>query len=109
MATATIDLRGLVEEGHLDLDAVFDDATWTDAGEIVASYTSCWAGEPEQITLHLETAVRFGLTAYRWTSRDASGEMVDAGSPLVSREGVEAAAEEYAAECHEEPDDEDEE
>lgn len=105
-ATEAVDVAGLVEAGHLDLDAVFGRADWRVQDGITA-YTACVYGpagdEPGRVEVVLESATEYGITAYRWAERDDAGTHQRGPITLDRDEAVEAG-EEYAALNDEEPD-----
>jgi hypothetical protein len=103
--TETIDLAGLVADGHLDLEALFDSDDW-DVVDDITTYTACVFGfdgaQPGQVEICLEEATKYGITAYRWLERDDSGDY-ERGPVALDRDEAVRGGEEYAAEADETP------
>ncbi len=99
-----VDIAGLVEAGHLDLDAVFGSSDWSEEDDITA-YTARWGGDvPSAVDIALEEATEYGITAYRWAARDSDGPY-EWGTVTLDRAGAIRAGKEYASEhADEEPD-----
>lgn len=109
MAEQTIDVAELVTDGHLDLDAVFDGASWRvidSIGSYVACCYGCNGDEPGDVEIALEHAERYGIDAYRWIERDDAGTN-ERGPITLDREEAVTAGEEYATENDETPDEDD--
>lgn len=106
----TVDIAGLVEAGHLDLDSVFESAAWTRDGDSVASFTRCCYGpegdSPGELEIVIEAATEYGVTVYRWTEIDEAGSY-ESGEIVLDREEAVSAGEDYASENDEEPDTDD--
>lgn len=107
MDAMTVDVDGLVADGLLDLDAVFERAEWHVADDI-ATYTARLFGrhgdEPGEISVVLESAQRYGITAYRWAERDDGSGTYETGPVTLSRAEAEEGGAEYAAENDDPPD-----
>jgi hypothetical protein len=101
----TIDIAGLVADGHLDLEALFDSDDW-DVIDDITTYTACVYGrygdQPGVVAIALEEATKYGITAYRWLERDDSGSF-ERGPATLNRDEAVRGGEEYAAECDETP------
>ena len=99
----TVDVGGLVEEGLLDLDAVFVQADWRTDDDIT-TYTACVYGpegdRPGEVQVILQSATEYGITAFRWAEQ-GGGEK---GPITLDRDEAVAGGEEYAEENDEEPD-----
>jgi len=82
-----IDVVNLIDDGFLDLDEVFAGARWSNVEEI-DTYTAMCGGSggdsPMTITMMLESAEMYGITAYRWTECDDSGSY-DSGEITLDR------------------------
>lgn len=102
MTTTTIDIQGLIDAGHLDLDDVFSTADWI-REDVIASPTVCCYGpdgdSSGKVDIWLERAEEFGITAWRWTE-DESGE---SGEVYLSHFAAIEAAEAHAEEIEEFP------
>lgn len=91
-----VDVQGLIDHGCLDLERAFDKASWK-VGESVATYNANAFGynedEPGQALIFLQTATKFGITAYRWydpLSEDNGPACLD---PKDARDGAKRTAE----------------
>ncbi|MEI8017708.1 MAG: hypothetical protein WCH39_05870 [Schlesneria sp.] len=82
-----IDIINLVDDGHLELDDVFDGARWSNVEEL-DTYTAMCGGSggdsPMTITIMLESAEIYGITAYRWIECDDAGSY-DTGEITLDR------------------------
>jgi hypothetical protein len=101
-----IDIIGLVNDGHLNLDHVFRHADWTTVDDL-ASYTSCVYGadgcSPGKVEVVLQRAEMYGVEVYRWKAEDDSAE-VDSGGVTLSRDEAIEEGEAYAEDSDEELD-----
>ena len=104
------DIRQLVEDGHLDLEAVFADATWATHDDNSTSYRAeDENGDMAECNVIIETATAYGIVAYRWADRNtADGSYIDCGPVcLDDTDGLgsseaEAGAQDYADDNNEE-------
>ena len=101
-----IDLEGLVEDGYLDLQEIFDQADWY-REEHLADYTLCVYGrdgtDPGLIEVWLERAEIYGIEVYRWRAGDDEQE-ADCGYPTLSQDEATEDGLQYAEDNDEEPD-----
>jgi hypothetical protein len=101
-----IDVAGLVEAGHLDLDGIFAKTDWRQIDSIT-TYTACVFGrdgdEPGEVQIVLESATEFGIKAFRWAECDDGGSH-EHGTITLDRDEAIEAGEEYASENDEMPD-----
>lgn len=106
VATETVNVAGLVEAGHLDLDAVFDQADWR-VLDGITTYTACVYGgngdQPGEVEIVLESATEYGIAGFRWAVRD-DGVTYDRGPITTDRDEAVEAGKEYASENDEELD-----
>lgn len=104
--TEIIDINGLIEDGHIDLDEVFEGAAWTKDSEI-ATYTACVYGPegdlPGEVRVILQVSELYGITAWRWRDDDGSYGG-DTGDITLDRLVAIQAGEEHAVDRDEEPD-----
>ena len=105
--TETVDLAGLIDDGHLTLDSVFDRADWRSIDGI-SSYVACCYGrdgdQPGTITVLLESAECYGITAYRWAEDDGGGAD-ERGEITLDRAVAVEEGESHARAADETPDD----
>ena len=105
--TLAVDLRGLIDDGHLTLDSVFERANWR-AIDGIGSYVACCYGrdgdEPGTVTVLLESAECYGITAYRWAEDDGGGAD-ERGEITLDREAAVEDGESHATASDETPDD----
>lgn len=104
--TTEIDLAGLIEDGHLDLEAIFRRAEWWRV-ETIASYTAWVYGDdgdgPGEAWVSLWSAEAYGLTAWRWEDEDDAGSH-DAGPITLDRDEAVRGGEAHAADAGGAPD-----
>lgn len=100
METTHIDIQGLIDDGHLDLDDIFD-SDW-EVKQVIASYGAHFSGSMDERTdmeVILEVAERYGITAYRWAEREADGQYGgEHGEATLDRDEAIADGKDYAAE-----------
>ena len=105
--TLAVDLCGLIDDGHLTLDGVFERADWR-AIDGIGSYVACCYGrdgdEPGTVTVLLESAECYGITAYRWAEDDGGGAD-ERGEITLDREAAIEDGESHATGADETPDD----
>ncbi len=94
-----IDIVNLIDDGHLDLTDVFAGAHFS-ADEEIDTYTAMCGGSdgdsPMTVTIMLESAEMYGITAYRWIELDDGGSY-DTGEITLDRaEAVEQGKTEAA-------------
>lgn len=106
MTTTTVDVKGLVDAGLLDLDNVFRTADWR-VVDSITTFTACVYGpegdSPGEVRVALQSATEYGITAYRWAEQDDSGTH-ETGPVTLDREEAEREGQEYADENDNEPD-----
>lgn len=95
----SIDIYQLVEDGYLDLQAIFDkESLWT-RHQHIADYTLCCYGrngdEPGQQEVWLQRAEAYGIVAYRWRADDGEQE-TDRGYPTLDEDQAIEDGREYA-------------
>lgn len=91
-------IRKLVDDGFLDLDAIMADR-W-DTIAVIAKYN----GDKEEThEVCLQIAISHGITAYRWADF-IECEVCDLGSPMLGRRECVQEAKEYAKREHREVD-----
>ncbi len=71
----SVDLKGLVQHGHLDLHKIFRDAEWK-VVEKITSYMMLLCDDLKRVDVVLETAEVHGITAYVWVEKRPSIDLV---------------------------------
>ena len=96
--SSRINLAGLVEDGHLDLAAAFEDADWDQVDHAVDYVLRRFGpdNEPGTIEIYLQSAEVYGIRAYRWEEVEG-----DHSVPFLSLAEALVAAQAYAADCDE--------
>lgn len=93
-----VNVEGLVENGFLDLDEVFDQEVWKTI-DTIGRYTVFAFGvdgdEPGHVNVVLQTAEKFGIVVYRW--KDDS----ETGDAFLSREECLESAEDFIEDSNE--------
>lgn len=106
MSATEVDIAGLVEDGHLDLAAIFKPSDWR-VIDVIAAYTACVYGrngdEPGEVEVVLESAEEYGIVAFRWAERDDGGTH-NRGDITLDRDEAVKDGESVAEENDEEPD-----
>lgn len=101
-ANKTIDVVGLLKAELLDLGSIFEDAKWKTEKTPVATFLASGDDDTDDgglttYGLYVQTATRFGITAYQFTE-PVSGE---GDAPLLDRDQVVRDAIQYAKENNE--------
>ncbi len=82
-----IDVVNLIDDGHLDLTDVFAGAHFRPVEEIDTYIPMCGGSDgdsPMTFTIMLESAVMYGITAFRWIECDDGGSY-DTGEITLDR------------------------
>jgi hypothetical protein len=107
----TLDIAGLIDDGHLKLDNICTESDWTGL-EHIADYTRDPAHDNDQfarqVEVWLQSAEVYGLELYRWVVVfprdgifDASTVILERGTPAISRADVVDDGQLYAEENQE--------
>lgn len=105
-SSGTVDVAALVKAGLLNLDLVFDKADWQAEDDIIyyIAYRFGDNNERGEVSIVLQSAVKYGIKAYRWQERNPNGSTGKYGSVMLDSEKVEDEGEEYANKHDEDPD-----
>ena len=82
-----IDIVNLIDDGYLDLGDIFNGARWDSVEEIDTYIAMCGGSRgdsPMTLTIMLQSAGMYGITAYRWIEIDDAGSY-DSGDITLDR------------------------
>lgn len=107
----TLDIAGLIDDGHLKLDNICTESDWTSL-EHIADYTRDPAFDYQQfarqVEVWLQRAKVYGMEVYRWVvvlpcdtvPPNANTVILECGKPGISRAEVVDDGQLYAEENH---------